>query len=75
MADPTTQAAIRARIVIAALGRLGDATDVRATASAWFADLRLGPALERIFGASGRSDAPAAVHRTWLLLRLRRAGG
>jgi hypothetical protein len=44
---------------------------VRATASAWFTDLRLGPALERILGTTGRSDAPEAVHRTWLLLRLR----
>ncbi len=70
LSDPTTRAALRARTVIAALGRLGDAADVRATASAWFTDLRLGPALERILGASGRSDAPEAVHRTWLLLRL-----
>ena len=70
LADPTTRVAMRARTVIAALGRLGDATDVQATATAWFTDLRLGPALERILGASGRSDAPEAVHRTWLLLRL-----
>jgi hypothetical protein len=70
LADPTTRAAIRARTVVAALGRLGDSSDVRTTAGAWFADLRLGPALERSIVAAGRSDAPVAVHRTWLLLRL-----
>jgi hypothetical protein len=61
---------MRARTVIAALGRLGDAADTGATAIAWFTDLRFGPALERILGAAGRTDAPEAVHRTWLLLRL-----
>ena len=70
VADTTTRAALRARTIVAALGRLGDAADVRATAAAWFADLRLGPALERILGATGVPDAPEAVHRTWLLLRL-----
>jgi hypothetical protein len=70
LADPSTLAALRARTVIAALGRLGDAADARATASAWFADLRLGPALERILGAAGVADPPEAVHRAWLLLRL-----
>ena len=70
VADPVTAAALRARSVVAALGALGGATDVRATASAWFGELRLGPALERSLGSQGLVAAPAAVHRAWLLLRI-----
>ncbi|HEX7472333.1 MAG TPA: alpha-amylase family glycosyl hydrolase [Candidatus Limnocylindrales bacterium] len=70
VADRTTRAALRARTIVAALGGLGDSADVRATASAWFVDLRLGPAIERILGAAAVADPPEAVHRTWLLLRL-----
>ena len=73
LADPATRTAVRAATIVASLGALGDAADARATASAWFSDLRLGPALERLLsGASGAggADAPETVHRTWLLLRL-----
>jgi glycosidase len=73
LADPTTRAAFRAAAVVAGLGPLGDAADAQATARAWFADLRVGPALERILGGAGLTDAPEAVHRTWLILRLPRS--
>ncbi len=73
LADPTARAAFRAATIVAGLGALGDAADSRATARAWFADLRLGPALERILGGAAVANAPEAVHRTWLLLRLPRS--
>jgi len=72
--DPATRAALRARAVVAALGALGDAPDTRATASAWFSDLRIGPALERIFSSDGLAPATTAVHRAWILLRIAGTG-
>jgi hypothetical protein len=77
--DPTGTA-LRARAVIEPLGHLGDAADHIATAKAWWAELRLGPALDRIFREAGDPatpspiDASAVVHRTWLLLGLPRPG-
>jgi glycosidase len=79
--DPTTAVALRTRAIAEPLGRLGDADDSRATARAWFTELRLGPALVRSLGdrpdgpaGSKRPDPEAAAHRTWLLLRLARPG-
>jgi glycosidase len=66
LADPIAAAALRARATLAPLGRLGDG-DARATTRAWFAELRLGPALARVLPAG-------ATHRTWLLLSLATPG-
>ncbi|HYC06334.1 MAG TPA: hypothetical protein VEG29_00275, partial [Candidatus Binatia bacterium] len=81
LSDPTTAAAFRAWAIVEPLGGLGDADDGRATARAWFIELRLGPALVRSLGdradgtaGSKRADPEAAAHRAWLLLRLARPG-
>jgi glycosidase len=81
LADPTTSAALRAIGAIEPLGALGDAAEALGTTRAWFAELRLGPALERLFraappmpGVPQPADPGIAVHRTWVLLGLARPG-
>ena len=79
LSDPTTAAAFLAQAVVEPLGLLGDSDDANATVRAWWAELRLGPALDRILREAGELpgtgapvDASAAVHLTWLLLGLPR---